>query len=140
MPTPAAVPTHANLEIVQGIFASFGTGDIPAVVAALSEDIEWVVSGPRGIPFAGARRGKPAVLAFFSVLGQTVGIQQFEPQEFIVQGDQVVVIGLERLRVKATGRIAENRWVMVFTLQAGRVVRYREFDDTAALAAAFHGA
>lgn len=64
-------------------------------------------------------------------------IQRFEPREFIAQGDQVVVLGEERMRIKATGRIAENRWVMVFALRDGRIVRFREFDDTAAVAAAF---
>ncbi len=43
------------------------------------------------------------------------------------------------MRIKATGRTAENPWVMAFTLRDGRVVRFREYDDTASVAAAFQG-
>ncbi|MBI2885234.1 MAG: nuclear transport factor 2 family protein [Candidatus Omnitrophica bacterium] len=126
-----------NVQIVQQIYAAFGRGDIPSVLAALSDDIEWQVTGPAEVAYAGARRGRPQVLEFFTALGQTVDVERFEPQQFIAQEDTVVVLGVERLKIKATGRAAENSWVMVFTLREGRVVRFREYDDTASVAAAF---
>ena len=131
------VSEQNNVQTVQQIYAAFGRGDIPAVLAALSDEIEWQVTGPREVSYAGARRGKPQVIEFFTVLAQTVDVERFEPQEFIAQDYTVAVIGVERLKIKATGRVAENRWVMVFTLREGRVVRFREYDDTAAVAAAF---
>ncbi len=126
-----------HLQSVQGIYAAFGRGDIPTVLSALADTIEWQVTGPAETAYTGTRRGKPQVLEFFVVLGQTVEIQEFEPREFIVQGETVVVIGHERMKIKATGRVAENDWVMVFTIHDGQVVRFREYDDTAAVAAAF---
>ena len=125
-----------NVKSVQNIFAAFGRGDIPAVLSALTADVEWTVSGPQAVAFSGTRRGRDQVMQFFVTLGQTVEIQAFEPREFIAQGDAVVVIGMERLRFQATGRVGENHWVMVFTFQDGQVVRFREYDDTYVLAAA----
>ena len=131
---------QANLQTVQEIYAAFGRGDIPSILSRLSEDVEWGVTGPAQTSYAGRRRGHEQVIQFFTVLSQTVEVQRFEPGEFIAQGDQVVVLGDERLLVKATGRTAENTWVMVFTLRDGRVTRFREYDDTAAVAAAFRNA
>jgi ketosteroid isomerase-like protein len=58
--------------------------------------------------------------------------QVFQPDEFIVGSDSVVVLGHERCRVKATGRIVDANWVQIFTLHNGRISRYREYSDTAA--------
>jgi ketosteroid isomerase-like protein len=117
------------------VFAAFGRGDIAQVLERLSEDVQWSVTGPRQTPFAGTRRGRAQVAEFFAALAGSVEIQRFEPQEFIAQGGQVVVVGVETLRFTATGSIAQNPWVMVFTLREGTIVRYREFDDTYAVAA-----
>ena len=72
-------------------------------------------------------------------LASTVEYTTFEPREFIAQGDQVVVIGSERARVKATGRVVDTDWVMVFTIRDGKVVRFRDYYDTAPSLAALRG-
>jgi len=59
--------------------------------------------------------------------------ERFEPQAFIAQHDTVVVLGRERHRVRSTGRIFEDKWVQVFTLRSGQVIKYQEYIDTAAL-------
>ncbi len=128
---------HDNVQMVQRIYAAFGRGDIPAILQALAPDVEWMMSGSAEIAFAGARQGREQVVECFTAIAQTVDVLHFEPQEFIAQGDTVVVLGVEQLRVKATGKVAENPWVMAFAFRNGQVVRFREFDDTGALAAAF---
>ncbi len=59
-------------------------------------------------------------------------IFSFQPDEFVVGSDSVAVLGHERCRVKATGRIVEAKWVQIFTLRNGKISRYREYSDTAA--------
>lgn len=40
-----------NLATVQTIYAAFGRGDVPTILGALSEDIEWEAGGlDHGIP------------------------------------------------------------------------------------------
>ena len=130
-----------SLKVVQGIYAAFGQGNIPAVLSRLSEDVEWWVAGSSDIPYAGMRRGRRAVEEWFTVLVKSAEIQAFEPKEFITQGDSVVVIGHERLKTKPVGRVlgrvVSHEWVQVFTVRDGQVSRFREFLDTAALASAF---
>lgn len=128
---------NENVRIVEGIFESFGRGDVPSVLAALSEDVEWFIPGPAEIPYAGLRRGRDEVRQFFSALGSAVDFEQFEPREFIAQDDVVAVVGFERGRVRATGKVFDNPWTMIFKLRGGRVTYFRGYEDTAAVAAAF---
>ncbi|CAN5297878.1 MAG: nuclear transport factor 2 family protein [Pyrinomonadaceae bacterium] len=128
---------NENVHIVEDIFESFGRGDVPSVLAALSEDVEWFIPGPAEIPYAGLRRGRDEVRQFFSALGSAVDFEQFEPREFIAQDDVVAVVGFERGRVRATGKVFDNPWTMIFKLRGGRVTYFRGYEDTAAVAAAF---
>ena len=128
-----------NGQVVQQMYAAFGRSDIPALLNGFADDVDWWVAGPADIPICGSRHGLEQVAQFFKALDETLDTQQFKPQEFFAQGEVVVVLGHERHRVKSTGRIHEGDWVQVFTLREGKVVRYREYLDTAALVAAFRG-
>jgi ketosteroid isomerase-like protein len=55
-----------------------------------------------------------------------------QPQEFIAQGDRVVVPGQSNYTIKATGRTNELDWVMVFKLRDGKIADYQYLDDPAA--------
>lgn len=129
-----------NIRTVQEIYAAFGRGDIPALLGAVADDVEWSIAGPEVVPHAGKRRGRQEVAAFFPVLAETEEFLQFEPREYIAQGDQVVVLGFLQSRVKATGKTYDNEWAMVWTVQNGKVTRFRTYEDTAAEAAAYQPA
>ncbi|MBA3320140.1 MAG: nuclear transport factor 2 family protein [Pyrinomonadaceae bacterium] len=126
-----------NTKVVESIFANFGRGDVPGVLAALAEDVEWLIPGPSIIPYAGLRRGHEEVAQFFMALGGAVEFEQFEPREFVAQGDTIIVLGFERGRVRATEKVFDNPWAMRFQLRRRRVVSFRSYEDTAAVAAAF---
>jgi uncharacterized protein len=52
----------------------------------------------------------------------------------LIFGEHILSLGYERVRVKDTGREFESNWAHLFTLKNGRIVRLREFSDTAAMA------
>lgn len=123
-----------NVHVVQQAYGAFGRGDIPAVLAAMSEDIEWNTPGPSEIsPLAGRFQGNEQVAQFFQTMADTQEMLEFTPQEFIAQGDTVVVLGHSRIRVRDTDRTAETDWAHVFTLKDGKVIRFRDYLDTYAL-------
>jgi len=127
-----------NTEIVKGIYEAFGRGDIPAILSSLADNIEWIVAGREdGIPYAGTYRGRDGVGQFFSVLGDNIGYSLFEPREFIAQGDRVAVFGHYQGTVKPSGNSVEAEWAMSWTLQDGKATKFRAYDDTAAVVAAF---
>lgn len=130
-----------NLQIVQQMYTVFQQGNIPYFLEFLSEDIEWDVAGPPAeMPLAGVRHGHEQVLQLFTIVGESLELQQFQPQEFIAQGEQVVVLGHARGCVRSNNNPLEYDWVHVYTLRDGKTIRFREYFDTATIAAAFRGA
>ena len=129
-----------NTQMIQQAFAAFGRGDIPALLQMLTSDVEWVAAGPPDIlPWAGLYRGPEQVGQFFMRLAEAIEFQQFEPREYIAQGDRVVVLGYTRETFKHNSRVSEQDWIMVFTVRHGKIAYYRYLDDTAVEVAAFQG-
>ena len=128
-----------NTQIVQDAYAAFLRGDVASLLGLMSDDIVWepVLGTASHVPFAGKRQGKPAVAEFFQLVATTEDFTQFEPREFIAQGDTVVAIGHYRSTTKPAGKTFDADFAMVFTLKDGKVVRFREFTDSAAVNAAF---
>jgi ketosteroid isomerase-like protein len=126
-----------NLRIVQEGYADYSRGDFISLLAKFGDDIEWVIPGPWENPFAAERHGLDQVAMHFELLSKVVEFSSFEPQEFIEKGDRVVVLGRYAGRVKSTGRHFHSEWAMAFTLRDGKIVKFREYNDTANIAAAF---
>lgn len=127
-----------NVRLVQDAYDAFKRGDIQGLLNLLTDDVEWITPGPSDImPAAGNRRGHEGVAEFFSILSGQEDVEAFEPQEYIAQDDKVVAISKYRGRVKATGRTAEAELIHVFDIKDGKVKRFREYFDTAAVLPAF---
>jgi ketosteroid isomerase-like protein len=134
---PNELGAKTNVDVVREAYEAVGRGDISALLDLLADDVEWTLQGPSAIPFAGTRRGREGVAEFFSLLGETVEFQDFEPREFVAQGDTVVVLGFERNLIKPTGRTLEQEWAHVYTLRDGKIAKHRALEDTAAYVDAF---
>jgi ketosteroid isomerase-like protein len=127
-----------NLQTIHEVYGDFGRGDIPAVLKLLTQDIEWFTPGPAAIiPYAGARTGPDQVAKYFAQFGEAVEMTAFEPRQFFAGDDQVVVLGHYSARVKATGNTIESEWVHAFTLRDGKIAKFRGYEDSAAVVAAF---
>jgi len=125
-----------NIDVVQDVYEKFKGGDIKALLNLLSDDIEWQLPEIENVPFAGKRRGHEQMGQFFASLVDTQEVQHFAPREFIADGDRVVALGHYAWRVKSTGREFGGDFAHVFTLSNGKVIRFHEYMDTAAAAAA----
>ena len=128
--------TAENLQVVKEGYAAFSRGDIPGLLAQLSQDIVWHSPGP-GLPLAGTYRGQDGVAKFFQKLAQETEILDFQPLEFIAEGERVIVVGRERAKIRATNRTVDLDWIMSFTLRNSKVAVFREYTDTKALADAY---
>lgn len=126
-----------NTELVQRIYGSFRDGDIPAMLDALSEDVEWIVPEVEGVPGRGTWRGPEQVGEFFRILSDTQEPRQLELKEFVAQGDKVVVLGHYVWHVKATGKEWESDFVHALSVREGKVTRFQEYTDTAVFGDAF---
>ena len=116
---------RSNLDIIKDSYAAFGRGDLEAILRDVDPNIEWEEAGPKEIPWAGSFRGHDGVKKFFATIDAEAEIQSFEPQTFIADGNNVVVLGFEKLRSKRTGRTYECNWAHVFTVAGGKIVKFR---------------
>lgn len=119
------------------MFMAFGQGDIPSVFARLHPDIVWNSPYSEGVPLHGVFKGHEGVGKLFSLFGSAIEILAFTPERFLADGSDVVVLGSEEVRVKATGKTYENRWAHVYTLRDGLIVAVTSYNDTARVAAAY---
>ena len=125
-----------NTKLVQQIYEHFKRGDIKALLNLLSVNIEWQLPEIENVPFAGKRRGHEEMGQFFESLVDTQEVQHFDPREFIARGDKVLALGHYAFRVKSNGREFGGDFAHVFTVLDGKVVKFHEYMDTAAAAAA----
>jgi ketosteroid isomerase-like protein len=126
-----------NKQLVQDAYRQFMDGDIPGVIERCHDDAEWISPDSDYIPFAGIFRGKQGIAEYFSKLGANAQALRFEPQEFIAEGDKVVVLGQATWQAKPTGRSFDTPFIHVFTLRDGKVTRFEAHADTAAGERAF---
>lgn len=128
---------HENAALVRRLYSAFGDGDIPGILSLLSNDIDWLFFGPPEIPFAGHYRGHEEVAAFFQKAFDTSEFLVFEPREIIPGLNNALVQGFERVQAKATGRVWETDWAHVFSISDGKIVKLREYYNTAVMVSAF---
>jgi ketosteroid isomerase-like protein len=128
--------TGQAVEVVKAAYAAFGSGDLPAILALVADNVDWKFYGARGLPYTGAIRTKDQVAKWFASIPEADEIQAFEPREFISGGEHVTVLGWERTRTRPAGKVFETEWVHVFTVRAGLIVRFWGMYDTEASAKA----
>ncbi|MCW5632724.1 MAG: nuclear transport factor 2 family protein [Rubrivivax sp.] len=120
------------IERIQQIYAAFGRGDIPAIQAALAEDVQWEYNAfPNPAPWLQPITGRANVTRFFEALG-AIELTQFEPKHFFSEGNLVVDLVDVAFTVRATGkRVVEPEAVHIWHLNdAGLVTRFRHRVDT----------
>lgn len=123
-----------NLTTTQAIYAAFGRGDIPAILATLSDDVEWEYGATRNdAPWLKRGRGRDGAGSFFASLAG-MDIHRFGVNS-ILAGDNVTValVNIE-FTVKATGkRVVEEDEVHIWHFdKQGKVARFRHRVDTLA--------
>ena len=117
------------IAIVQEMFAAFRAADPEKFIKTVSEDTIWTYHGTHKIPKA-TFRGKEGVGRFLNKILTTTEIIKFDPQQFVVEDNMVVVIGEEQQKVKKTGEELKQRWVQVYTIENNLISQMEEFATT----------
>ena len=126
--------TEKNVQIVKDFFAAIGRGDKEGLLALVAEDFEWIIPG-EDWPLAGTRRGHAGLADLLETASRSIETST-ETQEFVAQGDRVLVIGVATGKIKATNKPFKDYWVFAITVRDGRLTKIREYVDTQALARA----
>jgi ketosteroid isomerase-like protein len=118
-----------NVRQIEQVFAAFGRGDLPAILAQLTDDVHWISHLESIVPWSGDYSGKANVPKFFGALGGSVDVSAHPVHQLVAQGDTVVALGGVSFRVRSTGKTGQSSWVYVWKLRDGRIYRYDQFND-----------
>jgi len=108
-------------------------------LSLLADDVQWcsLSAGAPGMEFTHNRTSKADVKRYFAELSVEWDMIHYTAEEFIAQGDRVVVLSRCEWRNKRTGKSVETPKADIFRFRDGQIVEFFEFYDTArAIAAA----
>jgi hypothetical protein len=122
-----------NKEIIDGLYTAFARGDVPAVLGAFTDNIEW--NEAEGSMYGGTYTGPNAVLEniFMKFATEWEGFTVV-PRKFVADGDTVVAIGTYSGKFLGTGKSVSVPFAHVWTLSDGKVARFDQFVDTVVMA------
>lgn len=119
-------------EVVRKIYADFSNADIEAIIAAMADDVHWVVHGPADAGYFGTYEGRAGVRRWSEQLRDKIKVDQLDIRQIVVDGDSVVVVGDFAATANATGRSYTTAFAHVWAVRDGAVARFEDFFDTAA--------
>jgi len=121
-----------NIKTIQAVYEAFGRGDLPTVLDAVSDDVEWATDTvSNAAPWYGVRAGKAGVAAFFEAFGSTMEIEEFTPKTIAANETDVLTIVRCRARARATGKSLDMNLHHWFVFNNGKIAYYRGTEDTA---------
>lgn len=129
-----------NEQTVQDVYTAFQKGDMAAILARVTDDVDWRNDGVESheCPWNGNFSGKANLPGFFKVLAEQLDFKVFDVKAVAAAGPYVAVhLRIEGI-LRKNGRALKNDAVHFWTFgDGGRIARYRHFNDTAAELAAW---
>ena len=118
-------------ETVRALYDAYAERNFDRFASLIHEDIEWVIHGPMAVfPFAGLRRGRPAVLQALAGMALSYSLDSYTPDFVIVEGDRAAIMADVALTQNSTGRILRFRVANFLRIKDGRLIEFREFADS----------
>ena len=114
-------------EVVRGMYEAFARADIPAILNALDEQIDW--RAPDNLPHGGHFTGRDSVGRFFQGIGEHWETLAVDVEDVLGDGDRVVVLCTAKGKLRATGEDTGYTAAHAWTLREGTPVRFAETVD-----------
>jgi ketosteroid isomerase-like protein len=125
--------TMSNLAIVKGVYAAFGTGDIPSVLGAMHPQIQWTQTAGYKLG-AGVHRSPQAVLEnVFAKIPVEFASFSVDVERLVDAGNVIAMQGHYVAKGKATGKSVRAAVAHVLELSGGKIVRFDQYLDSATI-------
>ena len=122
-------------DVVRRQYLASAAGDLEALRATMAPDVEWTEMA--GFPLAGTYRTPSEVTSnVMEVLGRDWEAWAAHDDDYIVEGENVVVLARYTAKHRATGNPLNVRVAHHFIVRGGLIVRFEQFVDTAKVAEA----
>jgi ketosteroid isomerase-like protein len=120
-----AVPPETT-DVVGRLIDAWNQRDLEAALEEMHPECEV-----RPVEATETLRGHDGVAAAFRDWFEAFEEFTMEPEDFIAQGDRVLVPMRQRARGKGSGLEVEERFFQVFTVREGKVFRFEEYSEEA---------
>ncbi len=127
-------PNHA---LVRDLYAAFAAGDLPRLLSRFDARVVW--NEAEGFPLADRNPyvGADAIVhGVFARLVEEWDAFEVRVGELAGDGDVVTMFGRYHARHRRTGRVLDVQCAHTWWLADGKIVRFQQMVDTAAVAAA----
>jgi uncharacterized protein len=121
----------SNTDILKDGYAAFGRGDLDGATENFADDIRWENPEAPQVPNSGVTQGKDAVKQLFAELGNYWESFSITPDEYIEDGDTVVVLSHAEAKGKDTGKEVKLPFVHVWRFRDGKATEVQALTDTA---------
>jgi uncharacterized protein len=122
-------------DVVRALYAKLTAGDAPGALALMTDDVEWIPMMDYKVDGRGPQKVLEGMLIPALTEWETFTLT---PSEFVAEGNKVVSIGRFRSAHRTTGKLAEVDYAHVWEVREGKISRFRQYIDTAAIEAARH--
>jgi uncharacterized protein len=117
-------------------YDAFQRGDLEETLGLAHDDLLWQGTTVENVPGAGQHRGKEALVRMIAAIPEQWEDFRLSADQFVEEGDTVVVLGHVDAKAKATGRPVKVPFAHVITFEDGKVRRMTSLADTAIFVAA----
>lgn len=123
------MPSTAR-QIVDKMLDAFESKNVDEVVKTFSNDALLIYHGTQIMP-AAKFSGKEGAKMFFEFNINALDVVFFNANQFVEQGNTVVILGNEHFISKENGTHFKNSWVQVYTVTDGLISKMEEFATSA---------
>jgi ketosteroid isomerase-like protein len=132
---------EANVQVLREGYALWSSSNATSAeywMDLISDDVRWrsLGAGAAGAEFTEECCSKSEVQRYFKQMGEQWKLLEYCANEFVAQGDRVVMLGSCKWEHLQTGIKVNSAKVDVFRFLDGKIVDFMEYYDTAAVAAA----
>ncbi|MGZ6016462.1 MAG: nuclear transport factor 2 family protein [Phenylobacterium sp.] len=123
--------SSANEDLIRGLYAAFATGDVPAILGAMSPDIVWNEAENFRYADNNPYRGPEAVAGgVFGRIGAEWDGFAAKMDTIHDAGDTIIATGRYTGVFKATGKAMNAQAVHVWTIKDGKAATFQQYVDT----------
>ena len=122
---------------MQRLFPLLAEGKTEDAAALFADSVSFSIPHPPGIPWVPEVDSAEGMRTFFELLRTHVRAKEFELQQVIAEGDDVVLLGRMVSEVRKTGRDIDTAFALHTTVRDGRITRYHLYENTYAVAKAY---
>ncbi len=121
-----------NTKLAERLYETFNSGDVEGFLNTLSEDASWNSPDMENVPLETTFTGRDNIGKFLTEINEYEEFLKIQPNEYIAQGDKVVVLGDLSVRSKITNKQYDSGFVHIIEVKDGKAISFLEYFDNAA--------